>query len=142
MMDSDFPMPADEMVPVQKAGIVKSRAERIGEIEEELHQESATVIADALHFVDLDPEAPEMPAGWVEELGEAAAKRRLRTAQYGLLPAKDAPVGLRIAKDALVGMAKVKAVKNAPAKTLNMIVVNMAGPLPVYEEMEVLKASK
>lgn len=132
---------------VKPAQLVKTRADRIADIEEELHEEAATILKDAMHFMDvepgpLDPETgerlpPQPPAAWVAELGEEGAKRRLRTAQHALSSSKDAPVGLKLAKDALVGMAKVKAVKNAPARTLNMIVVNMTAVLPEFEELEV-----
>lgn len=130
------------------APLARSRQERIADIEEEVHQEAATILQDALHFpevlpgppdADGNPTEPTMPASWIAELGEEGAMRRMRTAQLALSSSKDAPIGLKLAKDTLVGMAKVKAAKNAPARTLNMVVVQMTGPLPEFDELEVLK---
>lgn len=143
--------PEEELVPVRPdpKPLVRSRADRIAEIEEEVHVEAATVINDAMHFMAIEPGQidvntgdempPQIPEEWIRELGQKGAERRMRTAQMANLPAKEAPIGLRLAKDTLVGMSKAKAQRNQPARTLNMVVVNMAGPLPQFDELEVNK---
>jgi hypothetical protein len=148
MMD-DWPFPDEAPMVVAKPVTTLTRAQVIQDVEEELHAESATILLDALHFADPclegtpDGEGGMLPAQvpdkWIQELGTERAQRRFRTAQLALLPSKEAPVGLKMAKDALVGMAKVAAAKSAPARAINMVVVNLQAPLPVLEEREVLR---
>ena len=131
--------PEEQLVPVKPdLPVVRSRADRIAAIEEEVHSEAATVINDAMHFMAIDPGSEEPPEAWVAELGVEGAKRRMRTAQMALMSSKEAPVGLKLAKDTLVGMSKAKAQRKAPSTTLNMVVL-MGGPLPQYPRREILK---
>jgi hypothetical protein len=130
---------SEEVVPAAPAPLARSRADRIAQVEEEVHAEAATIIRDALCFMKVDPDTVEPPETWVKELGAEGAMQRLRTAQMANLSPKEAPIGLRLAKDTLVGMSKAKAASKKPATTLNMVVVNMAGPLPQYPRREVLK---
>lgn len=133
--------PEEDLVPVKPdpAPMVRSRADRIAVIEEEVHAEAATIIRDALCFMKVDGTTVEPPEAWVAELGAEGAMQRLRTAQMANLSPKDAPIGLRLAKDTLVGMAKAKAASKRPATTLNMVVVAMTGPLPTYPRREILR---
>ena len=132
--------PEEALVPVKPdPPVLRSRADRIAAIEEEVHSEAATVINDAMHFMAFDPASEEPPEAWVAELGAEGAKRRMRTAQLANLPSKEAPIGLKLAKDTLVGMSKAKAARKAPSTTLNMVVVQMQGPLPQYPRREILK---
>ena len=131
--------PEEAIEPVKPAPLVRSRADRIAQMEEEVHSEAATIIADALRFTEIRPEDESPPQQWIDELGEPDAWRRFQTAKYALCTPKEAPIGLRLAKDTLVGMSKAKAQSKKPAGvTLNMV-VNMAGPLPQYPRREILK---
>ena len=147
-----YEFPEESPVPVMpgpKLALVNAvpREEMIRQVEEEIHLGAASILNDALHFMDvvpgpLDPETgeptdPVPPAAWVAELGEEGAQRRLRTATLALSSSKDAPIGLKLAKDTLVGMAKVRAKENQAPKTLNMVVVHMTGNLPKFDEIEV-----
>jgi hypothetical protein len=131
----------EEPAPLAKAEPVHLvvRADRIRSLEEEIHEESADVIRDALAFADIPPDAEEPPYEWVKELGMERAWKRFRTVKYALCNLKEAPVALRIAKDTLVGMAKARASEKSGPRTLNMVVVQMTGTLPQFGEVEVDK---
>jgi hypothetical protein len=125
------------LVPAPGPAIVKPS--RLRDIEEEIHEEAATVLRDALAFSEIGPEDKEPPFEWVKAFGMEKAWRRFKTAQYALLTPKEAPIGLRIAKDTVLGMARVRAHEKAGPKTLNMVVVQMSGTLPKFDEVEVDK---
>lgn len=127
------------LAKVEPKPLVKAKPERIRDIEEEIHEESAAVVQDALRFSELSPEAQEPPHEWVKELGQERAWKRFNTARYALMNAKEAPIGLRIAKDTLMGLSKVRAKEKIGPKTLNMVVVQMSGTLPKFDEVEVDK---
>lgn len=125
------------LATVPAATIVKPS--RLRDIEEEIHEEAATVIQDALAFAEINPEDKEPPHEWVKALGQEKAWRRFKTAQYALLTPKEAPIGVRIAKDIVLGLARVRAHEKLGPKTLNMVVVQMTGTLPKFDEVEVDK---
>ena len=142
MADWEFPNPVSDVL--QKAlepqtAMVRSREARIQELEDEVHEEAATIIADALAFADLPEGAEHPPDEWIDKYGPERAQKRFNVAKYAQCTPKNAPVGLRIANNALVGMAKAKAHRKSGPRTLNMIVVQMTGPVPQYDELEVAK---
>ena len=143
--DWGFPDPvadalAASAVPDPK--LARSREEFITNIEHQVHKEAAGIVSDALHFADIDPDDDDPPQAWIDELGVEGARKRLRTAKYALQTPKEAPIGLRIAKDTMVGMSKAKAGKKGPSHVLNMLVVKMTGPVPQYEELEIVEKRK
>jgi len=132
-----------EPAPLAKpATAALSREEVIRNVETELHAEATGVMRDTLRFADLSEEeiqASTPPAWMVAECqgDDRAAARRFRVAKYALSPSKEAPIGLKLSKDLMVGMAKVRAKENAPAKTINVMMVALSAPLPKFDSMEV-----
>lgn len=129
----------DEAPIVEAPASPMAKPSRLRDIEEEVHEEAATVVHDAMAFCKIGPEDKEPPYEWVKALGMERAWERFKTAQYALLTAKEAPIGLRIAKDIMLGLARVRAREKVGPKTLNMVVVQMSGTLPKFEEVEVDK---
>lgn len=127
------------LVHIEPKPLAKTRPDTLRDVEEEIHEEAAAVIQDALRFSELAPEATEPPYEWVKEVGMERAMKRFYTAKYALMNAKEAPIGLRIAKDTLLGMVRAKSKEKAGPKTLNMVVVQMTGSIPVFDEIEIEK---
>jgi hypothetical protein len=118
-------------------------------IESELWEESsALMLATITDTFDVEPGQQGIPAEWTAELMSAPEgeereakqrelKRRARIAAYALLPPKEAPVALQIAAKVHAGMVKARAVGDQGNKTLNVNVVTINAPMPVFEEKEI-----
>lgn len=122
--------------------LLPSRDEIVRGAELEVHQEAVTVIRDVMRFNELsDAElaAPGPPEWMIEECGGdvKVAGRRFRTARGAAMSAKDAPIAIKLSKDILVGMAKVRSMEKTAPKNLNVMVVQLSQPLPVFDSIEV-----
>lgn len=111
--------------------------EILRDVAKEIADETVRVNKDVLHFADIDPEQLDPPPEWIRELGHEGAHRRLRTAKYALMSAKDAPVALKIAAQLGGNIIKAKASERNVENTLNIIKVHLTAPTPVYPELEV-----
>jgi hypothetical protein len=96
------------------------------------------VLEEAAEWRNIEPGQKDPPKEWIEEHGEAEARRRYRIAQTAWLPAADAPVGLKLAREIVVGYEKARASEKSGPKTLNVSVVKMTAPLPQFPEHEVV----
>ncbi len=113
-------------------------------IENDLFTESLSVVHSSIsHTFDLDPEHPEdTPAAWMEEIENGTATeeevmKRKRIALASWQSPKNAPVALQIAAKVLGGMQKARAMGDQGNKTLNVNVVTINAPMPVFEEKEI-----
>ncbi len=113
-------------------------------VENDLFKESLAVVHSSIsHTFDLDPENPnDLPAEWLQELEdklvtEQELMKRKRIAQAAMLSPKEAPVALQIAAKVLSGMQKARAAGDQGNKTLNVNVVTINAPMPVFEEKEI-----
>ncbi len=129
------------------------RVEReLKKMENDLLRESTAVVYSAIaHTFEIDPQSPEMPAAWLQEVDdcltddERAAKlteldKRKRIALYALMPPKEAPVALQIAAKVLGGMQKARALEGQGPKHLNLTMVSISAPnqvIPVFPEKEI-----
>lgn len=114
----------------------KAREDRIETAEQELYEESLSLLRDASYFGHVDPSAPpELPPDeWIEELGQVEAVRRLRLCRAAWQPAKEAPTGLSIAKTIVGAFAKARADSKRP-RNLNVTLLSVVPPkqLPMVE---------
>ena len=113
-------------------------------VENDLFKESLAVVHSSIsHTFDLDPENPnDLPAEWLQELEdklvtEQELMKRKHIAQAAMLSPKEAPVALQIAAKVLSGMQKARAAGDHGNKTLNVNVVTINAPMPVFEEKEI-----
>lgn len=112
-------------------------------IENDLYAESLkTVHSSISHTFDIDPATGEVPAAWLQEIedGEATMEeidKRKRIALASWQSPKNAPVALQIAAKVLGGMQKARAMGDQGNKTLNVNVVTINAPMPVFEEKEI-----
>lgn len=127
------------------------RSEReLQRIENEIVTEASEVVLSVLKFSDINPDAPtELPADWQEELDSLEQgsddhlramermSKRARVARAGWMSAKTAPVALSIAKSVLVGAMKARAQADQGPKHLNINLVSISAPLPVFPEKKV-----
>lgn len=121
------------------------RIERgLKKIENDLFSESLKVVHSSIsHTFDIDPEQPkETPASWLQELEDGVVTmedlaKRQRIALASWQSPKNAPVALQIAAKVLGGMQKVRAMGDQGNKTLNVNVVTINAPMPVFEEKEI-----
>lgn len=113
-------------------------------LENELFDESLKVVHSSIsHTFDLDPASPEdTPAEWLQEVKDGketleSIGKRKRIALAAWQSPKNAPVALQIAAKVLTGMQKARAMGDQGAKTLNVNVVTINAPMPVFEEKEI-----
>lgn len=114
------------------------------QLENELFDESLKVVHSSIsHTFDLDPANPEdTPAEWLQEIEDGketleSIGKRKRIALAAWQSPKNAPVALQIAAKVLVGMQKARAMGDQGSKTLNVNVVTINAPMPVFEEKEI-----
>jgi len=121
------------------------RIERgLKKIENDLFAESLKVVHSSIsHTFDIDPAQPtETPAAWLQELEDGLVTmedlaKRQRIALASWQSPKNAPVALQIAAKVLGGMQKARAMGDQGNKTLNVNVVTINAPMPVFEEKEI-----
>lgn len=120
-------------------------------MEDELLEESASIVRDALYFGDVefevDSEGNPIPPDelldkWTEELGggrkgRALAKKRLRLAKYALMPNKEAPYGLKLAQAVMNGIQRVRMADKIVQHDLNIGHVVIVQNQYNYPEREV-----
>jgi len=126
--------------PAQKATAIDRQLEaneRLGAIQDSILTECGQIIQDTLHFAKIPADTVAPPAEWIAELGEARAWERYRTAQYGLMNAKEAPVAMKVAHQVYVGIVKAKATEKGGPVRLNVEKVYMTIPAPKFPELEV-----
>jgi hypothetical protein len=110
-------------------------------IADSLYEDALGVIDDAMQFADVEPaelepgEAP--PSKWVEQVGYEKAARRQRVARTAWMPKKDAPVGLSIALTMASSITAARAKSKEGPSTLNVTYVQITGPEPTYEVVDV-----
>ncbi len=147
----DLPTPVKRapITKVEKRVLTKPELAQIQlrETEDSVLQDAMTVIEGAMGMLEVDPNVLDeegqiaMPDIWLQavlsgEMTENEARKRLRAAVYALMPGKDAPVGLKIALDIFTGIAKARAVEKGGPKSLNMVLVQMQAPMPIFDSME------
>jgi hypothetical protein len=117
----------------------KAQDDRIRSIEDQLLEQTLTVLRDSLAFRDIDEGETGIPDEWMKELNDAGeARKRLRIANAAHKSAKEAPIGLAIAKSVAVGIVRARATEKGAPKVLNLTMVELTvQPPPQLEEMEV-----
>lgn len=131
-----------EIVPVKRELVRQKspdeqRIDLVRELEEEIYLENVQIVRDAARFVELRPDATEPPPEWIAKMGPEAAWRRFHAAMGAWMGAKSAPVGLSLAKSIVLGVQRNRAMEKSAPKTLNMMMVQISAPLPVFEEEEI-----
>lgn len=133
-----------------ESSLAKSERE-LKKIENEIFSECSKVVHSIVtDSFDIDPESPEMPAEWLEELGATPPEghpaklrelqRRKRIAQYALMSNKNAPVAITIAAKVLSGMQKANALKDSAPRELNLTMVSISSPnqpVPLFPVKEI-----
>jgi hypothetical protein len=138
----------DEPKPPPNLVLVKARAARgpaarrrdeiMADKENELYDESASLLRDLMFFGDIDPDnPPELPPQqWVKEVGVKRAERRFRLCQEAWKPASRVASGVLIAKHVFTMMHKAKSDAKRP-RSLNVQLIQMNQPPRVYPEIDV-----
>lgn len=113
----------------------------IRSIENELHMITAEVVHGVLSFADLDPEnlPTDPPQEWVEQMGLARARKRFTLAKAGWMNAKEAPIAIKVATQTFAGIVKARATERVAPRALNIQIVEMSAPVPLFPELEVEK---
>ena len=105
-------------------------------MEDGLLQSASRVVEDAMHFNEITATSVHPPRKWIEELGEARAKQRLKVARAAWAPAKDAPVALTLAQRLLAGIIKARASEKGARSSLN-VAVSVEIPMPDFQEIDI-----
>ncbi len=127
-----------ELVEVDEMDLTTAdgRREKLRELEDELLTQSLGVVGAAMDFAEIDPKKPkEMPEVW-KDLPPEEAIKKLRIAQYALLPKKEAPTALDIATKLGVSIIKARAVEKAGPRDIAIDTIQIVAPQQ-YPELEV-----
>lgn len=106
-------------------------------LEDRILKQSLETVDDSLKWAEIDPDITEPPQAWIDELGEARARQRLRVAKAAWCNAKEAPVGLGMARTTAVGIMKVRAAVKIGTPVLNVNLVNFPQPSVMLEVIDV-----
>ena len=112
-------------------------------LENQIYEEcNAVILSVVKDTFEIDPEDKELPAAWLADVEAGVltleeAQKRKRIAQYALMSPKNAPVALQIAAKVLSGMHKARSAEGNVHRSLNVTVVQMTAPMPVFEEKEI-----
>lgn len=110
--------------------------DKLQEIQDSLLERSLGVVQDAMTFAEVKEDSEAPPPEWIDELGYERAWSRWRMAKAAWRNGRDAPVGLKVAAQVATGILKAKAQEKSGPKTLNVALVNWAGPLPQFPEQD------
>jgi hypothetical protein len=93
--------------------------ERLGSIKDRLFEKSMMIVDGVLSATDLDLTNPmEIPEEWVQEVGEAGAKRRHFAALEGLKNSREAPVMVKVAETMATAIIRANATEKAAPRSL------------------------
>ena len=111
----------------------EKRLARIAEIQDQIYDVTTEVLLANIQFYEVDFDATEPPAEWVEKYGEKLAKQRLIVAKSGYLPASQAPSGIKLAQ--MVHSSITRSMGGEKGRgQLNQINVKIALPAPTSQE--------
>lgn len=130
------PIVASEVVLAPERSIQERKADRLRAIEDQLLQDSIAIVSDTMRFPQIDPNDATVNPEWIKELGYEKATERDRVARYGLMSAKEAPVGIKVAQAISSSIIKARSVEKAGPRSLNIAVVQMTAPPPIFRELE------
>lgn len=85
-----------------------ARLARMVQIEDEVFQTAAGILAATLDAAHVDPTQPDPPPEWVAELGEKAARQRLAVAKAGWMPRSLAPNFIDVAGRVYTGITRAR----------------------------------
>jgi hypothetical protein len=96
-------------------------------ISDRLLKRSADIVEGSLHFAELDPETMadmrDPPDEWVLEIGEQAARKRLRLAKAAWAASKDMPGGIKLAADFVASETKARSLEKMAPRSLNVAIL-------------------
>lgn len=124
-----------QVVSKKKLSVEQQREQTLKSLEADLFLESMQIVADSFKFREIAPGQNEPPESWVAELGYQKAMERLRSAQAGWMSKKDSPVAVQVAQAVVIGISRSRASEKAGPRTLNVQVVQMSAPMPVFPEL-------
>jgi hypothetical protein len=111
----------------------EKRLARIAEIQDQIYDVTTEVLLANIQFYEVDFDATEPPAEWVEKYGEKLAKQRLIVAKSGYLPASQAPSAIKLAQ--MVHSSITRSMGHEKGRgQLNQINVKIALPAPTSQE--------
>lgn len=150
-MDSNLlegPTTATNTTPLARANnraeahrLALEKAQRIKGFEDEILENSLAVVSGAMAFMEIDADTSDedMPASFIEKCGGdiEKAKMRMRLARSAWMSRNEAPAGLDMAVRISTNIIRARAVEKAGPRVLNVGVVQMSAPLPVFDTIDV-----
>lgn len=85
-----------------------ARLARMIQVEDEVFQTSAQILAATLDACHVEPNQAEPPAEWVAQYGEQAAQRRLAVAKAGWMPRSLAPNFITVAGQIYTAISRAR----------------------------------
>lgn len=140
--DLEPPVPVLSKAPKRQLTVRERQLDYLRETEDQVYLEALEVVQGSMGMLEINPEdAKAIPECWKAmvlsgEMTQHEALKRTRAASYALMPGKDAPVGLKIAQDITTGIAKARAVEKGGPRSLNILMVKMTAPAPMFASME------
>jgi len=113
---------ANQVQDVKRSELTAKR-EKFRLIEDDILEQSMTVVKDAAFFREIDPGQTKPPQHWIDELGYEEAIKRLRVANAAWLGRKEAPYGLAMAQATMTAIVKARTTEKTNDRPLNMQVM-------------------
>ena len=113
-----------------------SENERLEDLENSIYADNLVICRGMTRCFEIDREAEEPPAAWIEQMGKEAAWQEFRVAKASWMAPKDAPVALTAANKIVTNLAKARATRDAGRQGLQLNVVAVfPTQIRQYEEL-------
>lgn len=119
----------------RELSVAEQRLNEIRSIEDGIHVSALQIIDDTMHAPKIEEDAEGPSEEEIAKYGKERAGERFRTARYGLMNAKEAPVFIKVATQIAAGITKARATEKQAPRSLNVAFVQMSAPLPEFPEV-------
>lgn len=121
------------------AAYALEKQNRLKNMEDAILAKSMRILESSLDFPDIDEDTVDVPQEWIDEAGgdEKIAKARFRVAKGSWKSTADQPAGIKTAAQIMTGIIRARSTERQGPRVLNVQVVNLSGPLPVFDTIDV-----
>lgn len=121
------------------AAYALEKANRIKGFEDQILEKSMRILSHSMDFCEIDDTEINIPPEWIAEANGdmKIAKARFRVAKGSQKATAEQPGGIKTAVQTAMGIIRARSTEKQGPRVLNIGVVNISSPLPVFPVMDV-----
>jgi hypothetical protein len=122
-----------------RAALLAEKADRLKSFEDQIFEKSMRILSHSMDFADIEEDQDFVPQEWIDEAGGdmKLARARFRVAKGSWKGTADQPAGIKTAVQTAMGIIRARSTEKQGPRVLNVQVVNLSGPLPVFDAIDV-----